>query len=260
MKVTLFLCALCVSCCAYAQEDTATDGVYAEEGSVNGDESEAVHHLVAPADLKSTRAYQSKDIVVHEFEEDKWKAVVAGVNYEEEEEEEKKEERESVSESPGPWSGPILKLISYIFIIGAVLTLLYFLLRNISFDLKIQRTAAEGSDLEKPVEDIATIDTQTPLEKAIREGNYKLAVRLYYLSLLKNLNQQGFIVWKKDKTNRDYLGELFSRDIIFDDIRKLTVSYESVWYGDHNVGPASFASLSARFETVLRKINNGENQ
>lgn len=248
---------ICISTCsgAFAQEDSTIGLEDLVEGSITLDEFDPLHQLVPPADLETTQSYLREEIAVHEFSKEKWKAIVKGVNYNDENEEEPE-----VSGTSVPWAGPVLKLVAYGIVIAAVVALLYLLLRNISFDLMIQRNVVEADEPGQAVEDIGSLDTQTPLERAIRDGNYKLAVRLYYLSLLKSLNERGLIVWKKDKTNRDYLGELFSNDIFFDDVRKLTFSYETVWYGDHEVRPESFESLSSRFETVLRKINNRDSQ
>src|SRR5690606_20168955 len=118
----------------------------------------------------------------------------------------KKAEKSSTISPTLPWGGPLLRIIAYVVITAVIVALVYLVVRNISFDFKIRRTEISDSDLANPVEDIEAIDVETALERAIKEGNFRLAVRLYYLDLLKRLNETGVIVWKKDKTNRDYLG------------------------------------------------------
>lgn len=232
-------------------EDRETDNVYKENS-----DRESNYTLVSPADLHSTKDYQAEPLLIRKFDEAKWEEIVGNVNYNEEAMPQKEE---STLEAPKlPWAGPLLRGISYLAIAALIAALVYLVFRNISFRLKIRRTAIEDDDLAMPVENIDAIDVASALEKAIREGNFKLAVRLYYLGLLKKLNETGVIVWKKDKTNRDYLSEIFARDYFFDDIRKLTFSYERAWYGDHDLKGESFEALSERFQNVYAKINPEE--
>ena len=44
-------------------------------------------------------------------------------------------------------------------------------------------------------------------EEALAAGNFSLAVRLYYLQVIKTLSEQNAIAWSREKTNRDYLHE-----------------------------------------------------
>ncbi|MDQ2658052.1 MAG: hypothetical protein M3Y60_11590 [Bacteroidota bacterium] len=266
MRLVLLLCMVLAMTCGvtHGQEDeTAADGY--EDATYQdspGDESD--HTLVDPVELQSTRDYQASPMSVSRFDAEKWKAIVGDVNYKEKEPEKKKKKKEEKTEessagSPAlPWGGPLLRAMVYLVITAVIVALVYLVVRNISFDLKIRRTEITDADLTNPVEDIQAIDVRTALERAINEGNFKLAVRLYYLDLLKKLNETGVIVWKKDKTNRDYLGELFARDYFFDDIRNLTFSYERVWYGDHELRSQSFDDLSIRFQAVHAKIHSVE--
>jgi hypothetical protein len=106
-----------------------------------------------------------------------------------------------------------------------------------------------------PVDNIEDTDLQGLLQQALQTGDYRKAVRLYYLLLLKQLNAREIIEWKKDKTNREYLAELFARDYHYDEAKHLTLAYERVWYGDYILEPESFRVLIARFENFYNKIN-----
>lgn len=226
-----------------------TDSLVTEAEDVSGDLDANAPRLVAPDELESTQTYKTEVLRFTDFDEEEWRAIVAGKNFE--------EELKPKAEKSSPWSGPWLRLISYTVIIGVILLLVYYVIRYISFDLKIKRSKLVTDDIEKPVEDIAVVDTRALLEQAKRDRNYKLAIRLYYLGLLKQLDASGVIKWKKDKTNRDYLMELFSANFYFDEIRRLTTSYEAVWYGDHMLQEKSFELLSDKFETIYSKLNEG---
>jgi hypothetical protein len=206
------------------------------------------HSLRAPDEVETTRAYQAEPLTIRRFDKDEWTKIVKGIKYNEEPVEARAEQQPI-----RPWSGAVLRAVAYTIIAGIVILLIYYVVRYVSVD-KIQRTKIETGDFEKAVEDIETLDIGRLLEQAKRDGNYKLAVRLYYLDLLKKLNERGAIAWKKDKTNREYLAELFSGNFFFEDIRRLTLSYEAVWYGDHNLMADSFDRLATQFESIRSKI------
>ena len=76
--------------------------------------------------------------------------------------------------------------------------------------------------------------------------------------LLKKLNEEGFIVWKKDKTNRDYLTELFSKPNYFEEVRRLTLAYEQIWYGDHTLPVESYQKLITEFKSIDQKLHTSK--
>jgi hypothetical protein len=221
-----------------------------EEVETHGTANETPHELVAPGNLKTSRDYHGERIRLRKFDEGKWKAIVGDLDYSEQPVEEKDREPFSL-----PWAGPVLKVIAYVVIIGLVVFLLYYITKNITFDLRIERSKLQTEDLEKPVENIDGLEIDALLEQALREGNSRMAIRLYYLGLLKKLNAAGMIVWKKDKTNRDYLSELFLKDFCYRDIQRLTVSYEAVWYGEHTLRGESLERLTKEFERAYREVN-----
>lgn len=212
-----------------------------------------------PHAMEPMRRYRAEKLEIRKFDEAKWKAVVGNADFNEDPPKEPEGEEEDRSGGFSiPWGGPLLRVISYVVVIGVVIWLLYAVVRNVSWDLKVRRAELQTDDIEKGVENIEDVDIHGLLEQARREANFRVAVRLYYLGLLKKLHELNAIVWKKDKTNRDYLAELFVKDFCFDEVRKLTNSYEAVWYGEHVLQPETFQRLSARFEAVYQKINNSE--
>ncbi|MEX1240120.1 MAG: DUF4129 domain-containing protein [Cyclobacteriaceae bacterium] len=211
-----------------------------------------------PADeLETTRDYQSEPLSMRKFDAQKWKEIVGDADFNEDPSKKPEPKNKAEAEqSSMPWAGPLLKLFSYAIIIGVVLLLLYMVLKNVAFDLRIKRGELRTDNIENGVDNIEDVDIQALLEQARAERNFRVAVRLYYLGLLKKLHELNVIVWKKDKTNRDYLSELFARDFYFEDVRVLTHSYEAVWYGQHSLAPETFRKLSTQFESIYQKMNN----
>lgn len=233
------------------QNAWAQDSFSEDEDSVETEsQQETAHELVAPGELESSDQYQEERINLQKFDEGKWKAIVGDKDYSE-----KPGEKDTSKPLSLPWAGPLLKVIAYVVIIGLVVFLVWYITKNMTFDLRIERNKLQTADLEKPVENIDALDIDRLLAQARSEGNFRMAIRLCYLGLLKKLNAAGLISWKKDKTNRDYLSELFLTEVHYKQILRLTISYEAVWYGEHSLKGESLEWLSKDFEHAYREFN-----
>ncbi len=255
----------------YDSTSYETEGDYStEEGDYDETETDYTYNEgnytpVEASSLDRTKEYKKEKLEVHKFDRKEWKKIVGSTDYREKKEERIKDEAaKEATESDNssgpmeinsPWSGAGLQTIFYILVVGVVLLILWAVFKNISFDVKLKKTIAV-EDTVTDFEHIEELDIDSYLKKAREEKNYKLAVRLYYLGLLKRLNATGFIIWRKDKTNLDYLNEIFSRDFHYNDIRKLTLAYEEVWYGERNLTDESFQSVTSGFESMFGKINS----
>lgn len=88
---------------------------------------------------------------------------------------------------------------------------------------------------------------------AVKQKNYRLAIRYYYLLALKNLTESNNIEWKPQKTNEDYIKELHTSNFKFD-FENITKIYDYVWYGEFNVDAFKFESLKLPFESLNKTI------
>jgi len=155
----------------------------------------------------------------------------------------------------GPINSLVLNIVMYGVIIIVVVAILYIIVKNVSFKGrggKVNRD--EKNDHAAPVEDIRELEIDRALREAMEAGNYRLAIRIYFLGLLKRLDEDGIIVWKKDKTNREYLSELFTKSYHFDEIQNLTHAYEHVWFSDHTFSAAAYLEIIEAFKAVNQKL------
>jgi len=273
MKFLACIVLVFVASSVYAQEDSVSvlqENEYSYPIEENADETEnseqseesstPAHTLIAPENLPRTEEYKTEKITVRKFDRQKWKEIVGKTVYTEKQAEQKKDDEEDKAENIQPinlpWAAKLLQPLFYILIIGIIALLIYFVVRNASsLTYRLKKDSLSSEDITKPIDNIEELDVNTLLQDALAAGNLKLAVRLYYLALLKKLHEAGIIDWKKDKTNRDYLDELLSRNYQYDEIRQLTHAYEEVWYGDHTISRERFDKISMRFESVREQIN-----
>lgn len=96
-------------------------------------------------------------------------------------------------------------------------------------------------------------DLERFLREALAQGNYTLAVRLYYLQIIKNLSEKNALRWSREKTNRDYLRELCGHRMA-DTFREVTRVYERVWYGNQTIGAEEYAALEPGLKRALAAV------
>jgi hypothetical protein len=90
-------------------------------------------------------------------------------------------------------------------------------------------------------ENIHEIPFDSAIQNALRDGNYRLAVRLLYLQNLKMLTDKNLIDWQPNKTDKDYLNEL--TPALQQPFSRITVVFEYAWYGQQSITGDDFAEL-----------------
>ncbi len=96
-------------------------------------------------------------------------------------------------------------------------------------------------------------DLDSLIKEAVQKEDYRLAVRYYYLLLLKRLSEQNFIQWKPEKTNHQYIKELGENSLreLFSNLTKV---YDYIWYGKHKPQGKDFRLLEQEFNKFLQGV------
>jgi hypothetical protein len=115
------------------------------------------------------------------------------------------------------------------------------------------RNTGEGLPYSTSDEDIHAISFEEAIEKAVNEGNLRLAVRLLYLQSLKKLSDRELIHWQIDKTNIAYVHEL-EGTAYEQSFGQLTSDFERNWYGDRHIEPAEFNQLRDQFNLFNQQL------
>lgn len=154
----------------------------------------------------------------------------------------------------GDWSS-IFKVLFFVIVIGLLVFLTLKLVGGNPF-LMNRRIEKENINYSiKEVEaDIHKSDLEGFARHALDQQDYKLAIRLYYLQIIKLLSQNKLIKWKRDKTNKAYVREMKGSDY-FKEFRSITRLFERVWYGDVDLQQSEFEKVRPQFLDFLKKIS-----
>lgn len=108
-----------------------------------------------------------------------------------------------------------------------------------------------------PVTDIESniyaTDFKQLIAEAENEHNYRLAIRYYYLWLLKGLTNAEIIEYDVEKTNSDYFNEITSKTIK-DEFSYTSYLYNYIWYGEFDVNEQQFTKAKTAFTKFLNSI------
>lgn len=117
-----------------------------------------------------------------------------------------------------------------------------------------RRTTSSAATPEVAEENISSESDFTGLIKdAVKNSNYRLAVRYQYLQTLHKLAGKNFVELAADKTNYQYVREITNQQYQ-NDFAALTLNYEYVWYGEFNIDESIYRKMEPGFVTFNNKL------
>ncbi len=146
------------------------------------------------------------------------------------------------------------KQIRFLIIVGVISLVVFLLLKTEIRGLFFKNRQRAKINYEVENEDIRKINLDNIISEAIQQADYRKAVRYLYLKLLKELDNKEFIVWKMNKTNRDYLSELANNELK-PEFKYLSMVYEYVWYGDFSIQQTNFNTIHSSYKNYFDLIN-----
>lgn len=198
-----------------------------------------------------------------QFDKSSWKEIVRDADYTEHFKESKPKKpkkpktEQALQSENNLLSGSvpaIAKVLLYILIIGILAFLIFLILKKgfKSFGEKVpeQKLATIIQNLE---DNLHRTDFDDLLEQAINQGEFRLAVRIFYLRVIKQLSDKGRIKWKREKTNGQYVREMSDKTEGLQ-FALLTTIYEQVWFGDYGVSPEKFGLIKVHFNKFLEEL------
>lgn len=177
-------------------------------------------------------------------------------NYEEYKEERnpviKEENNETESNSNSSFAG-----LDWLFILALVLAVVYlaYILLNEGgqglFTGNRQKKVRNPEEIT--VENIEQTDVDSMIESAEKAGDFRLAIRYYYLLVLKNLSLKGFIKLEDDKTNQEYFNEIAHHEFS-DNFAYTSYLYNYIWYGEFTIASPEYAKAKTSFDQLIKRM------
>lgn len=147
----------------------------------------------------------------------------------------------------------LVRLLLWAVMIGAVIYLIYrlFLSEKGLFTASVRKKTIVTEE-----EDITDTDTLAQrITDAEKAGNYRLAVRYYYLQALSVLAGKGWLQLSPDKTNYQYVRELSGKPIR-NDFARITLHYEYAWYGNFTIDKEVYDTIKNEFKIYQTKLKS----
>ena len=247
-----WMCFLFICINAKAQDTTVTDTIVAEtDSAITIDQADTDYehqnyfdHKAVPADTIELRQVPRGLIDSLKKDDAFWYADHVF------DKKEAKEKNFRPSKPPLQWMNMTTLLVIVMLFLG-ILT--WYLLQN-NIVVRRQSITAEKISEDITGENIFDINYQKEIEKAVNAGDYRLAIRLMFLRLLKQLSQKKIIEYKQERTNFDYLSQLHATGY-YNDFFRLTRNYEYAWYGKFDVSRETFGIIKSEFENFDRKLS-----
>jgi hypothetical protein len=253
---TIWLCLIsCIQVLSLYGQDTLVEEIVADTLIYETPSEQSYDPLYHFDD--SAQSDYNRSVPQAEFDRAYWKTLSRNMTFEEKEKKEKKDSSAKPSkplQHTSRFTPGVLKYAWVLLVLGILAFVIYKLSpgwkRN---NLKNkEQLLISLDDLDE--EQIKAIDVLTPLQEALKNGDYRTAYRLRYLAVLKELINKNIILYKKEKTNYEYLLQLTGLPI-YEPFRLLTFNFDGIWYGDLVIDKTRYESLERHFSDFNTKID-----
>lgn len=152
--------------------------------------------------------------------------------------------------------GNIGNIVLIILIIALLTALIYWIstrTTKVKHNKKIHQNLKFA---EENLDRVEVIDLEESHRDSLQRKRYNEAIRFLFLKMLKNLNDQSLIYWKKHKTNYHYTQELPENLKI--DFREVAFWFDLARYSTHVFTREEYQSAEPIFFSLIQKMNENE--
>lgn len=147
----------------------------------------------------------------------------------------------------------LLGALPFIFL-ACILGLIVYLFIRYNPLGRYLKTSEEPSVLMSTEEDIIRHkDIPLLIDHALRDKNYRLAVRYAYLLIIKKLTEADLIDYRFEKTNTDYIKELENEDVK-EGFGQITRLYDFIWYGNFDIVEEDYKKAQSTFDKLNKLL------
>lgn len=163
-----------------------------------------------------------------------------------------RENRQRSNRSSNPMSvSPLVGQILLIIVVLILVFLIFYLFFKAPIDKKAKKIDQDLSEIS-PTE-IPKSELELMLDKALAQEDYRKAIRIYFIFIIRALSKKGWISWEKEKTNFSYLSEM-RKNKFYNDFETSVSVYEIVWYGKRILNKQTYLELEPKFKTLIQQL------
>lgn len=144
------------------------------------------------------------------------------------------------------WLGYVL--LGLFVVLLAFLVYYFFVNRERDGKKVVEMNLEDTAPLEIPLTELERL-----LQDALSRGDYRSAVRIYFIFIIRDLSQKNWIRWEKEKTNFQYLREMGGRSE-YADFNQSVSYFEIIWYGKREIDKSTFEQIRPDFIRLLDKL------
>lgn len=144
-----------------------------------------------------------------------------------------------------------------IVIIVIVLLICLIILRIAGVDYRkiLGKKEIDTPEIDIYTENVHQMNFESLIANALKNKDYRLAVRFLYLKNLKQLSDKEIIDWKANKTNYSYQYEI-SNSSLRSKFLETTLIFDYIWYGEFPVSENSFEEIQTHMNDLSKMLNN----
>lgn len=151
----------------------------------------------------------------------------------------------------------IISFFKYLFWTLVILLVIYLIVKiilNKEIRWIFRKNKEEAQNLNFDFEqNISEVNFDQLISEAVSNNDYRLAIRYYYLFVLKKLDQFNVINYDPQKTTYDYQVETEGSKYA-SDFSKATYYYTYIWYGEFPIDENDYTKTSSVYHELLKQF------
>ncbi len=155
----------------------------------------------------------------------------------------------------GGFLGVIIGFLPYLILVGVLALIVWLFMKVSPKELLMEKHSIPEVILTEEEDIIQNQDIDTLISKAIQQANYRLAIRYYYLKVLKSLTDQELIHWEAQKTNHEYYDEIPNQQLKTQ-FTTITNLYDFIWYGSFDIDQTIYLKAEKEFKVIHHLIHS----
>lgn len=148
-------------------------------------------------------------------------------------------------------------LVGWLAIVAGIILLIIIILKlaGVNFKAILGKKKLNTPEIEIYTENVHEMDFETLITNALRNKDYRLAVRFLYLKNLKLLSDSSIIKWSANKTNYNYQYEI-SNNTLRSKFLDITFIFDYVWYGEFTLNESDFFKIHSHMTEFNKMVAN----